>query len=121
AGWDGCLGIIDPAATCLQMYLVGVIANFEAVGQAYRYHVGDDRFVATDFVDQYVTFTDGGPVEHDLAPDNDEILREYARQDLALRLDIDPAAVAVDAFENVTWPDSCVGVYYKDALCGQAL
>ncbi len=49
------------------------------------------------------------PVVHDM------------RRDLAKRLGIESNDVSLKSFENVTWPNSCMGVYYPNATCLMAL
>src|SRR5690606_19434141 len=56
--------------------------------------------------------------------DVDEAQRDLQQQmleDLAEQLGVDVEVLSVASFQNVTWPDGCMGVYYKDALCSMAL
>jgi hypothetical protein len=46
---NGCLGVGRPNETCIQALIPGVLAELSAGGEAYRYHGGDGRIVATDF------------------------------------------------------------------------
>lgn len=43
------------------------------------------------------------------------------RRDLAKRLGIESGDVSLKSFENVTWPNGCMGVYYPNATCLAAL
>ena len=46
---------------------------------------------------------------------------EEARQDLAQRLGVSAAAIRVDSFERVDWPDSCLGLAAADEFCAQVI
>ncbi len=126
SGWDGCLGVVDPAASCLQMFLVGTIATFDVGGPAshvmYRYHVGDGRFVATDFLGEGITITDGVPVPAEMTLDANAMLAEYVRQDLALRLGVDVEEVKVTSNLPVLFSNLCLGFQASpDQACAEAL
>lgn len=126
AGWDGCLGVVDPAASCLQIFLVGTIATFDVGGPAshvmYRYHIGDGRFVATDFLGEGITITDGVPVPAEMTLDANAMLAEYVRQDLAPRLGVDIAEVQVTSNLPVLFSNLCLGFQSSpDQACAEAL
>jgi hypothetical protein len=72
AGWDGCLGVEVEDQVCTMQFIPGLIAIIEADGKDYRYHFGDDRFIATDFVEG--TAVDGVPVDEDMQLNVDQLL-----------------------------------------------
>ncbi len=122
AGWDGCLGIIDPAGICTMQYIVGVVALFEADGETYRYHVTGDEFVATDWRREGTTVADNPITDVSLMPNGPAILAEYARHDLALRLGVDVNKIVVANNLPVTFMDLCLGFSTsEDEICAQAL
>jgi hypothetical protein len=105
---DGCLGVINPAATCIAALTDGYLAFLGAPdGKAYRYHGGDDRFIAVDFEEGITGVTE--PLAMDPQA---EIIA-----DLAGRLGLDSSVITVQSFENVTWADGCLGVIRPAALC----
>lgn len=99
--WDGCLGIAATGQACTQVAVPGIIARFEASGRTLRYHLAGARYL--------------GPVETSAAspgaPDaatarGDQLeatLAYYARADLALRENVDPTDITVDA----SFPGAC--------------
>lgn len=44
-----------------------------------------------------------------------------AEKDLALRLGISQSAVAVKGAEEIDWPDACLGLPDKEAVCAQVI
>ena len=113
---DSCLGIANPAASCLAAIHPGVIILLSDGETQYRYHAGgidgNWHMVAISFEEGEVT-----------AEIDDEVveLQDKIREDLAERLGIDVELVSVVSFQNVTWADGCIGVHFPDALCSQAL
>jgi hypothetical protein len=100
---DACDSVIVDGAV---VFLVG------GDGLTYRYHVGGNGVIATDFVDGEITFEPNPAVR---------VQQQLMREDLARRLDVPLGEVGVVSYRLVTWPDGCLGVYLPDALCSQAL
>lgn len=121
AGWNGCLGVVVEDQPCTEMLVGGLIIHFQAANDSYRYHVGGDRFIATDFVDGDVT--DGIPLdEPELHPDTNALLATYVRGDLALRLGVEVDDVVIEQLQPVTFPDLCLGFEHEQGqACAQAL
>jgi len=118
-GWDGCLGVVVENGVCTEIFIAGTIANFGVEEKTYRYHIGDGRFIATDFAEGGVQ--DGIPLDGDMVPDSDKMLSDYLRGDLALQLDVDIDDVKVASFEHVKWSDGCIGVHHPAASCLQGI
>lgn len=72
AGWGGCLGIEVEGQACTAQFIPGLVAIMKADGKDYRYHFGDDRFIATDFVEG--TAIDGLPVDDELKLNVDHLM-----------------------------------------------
>lgn len=53
--------------------------------------------------------------------DDSQTVQRDMRRDLAGRLGVDIETVSIQSFENVTWPDGCMGVHYAYATCLAAL
>lgn len=123
AGWDGCLGIVYEGEPCLEVLVAGYLAFFHAgpgEGAPYRYHFGGDSYVAVDFYDGELS--DGIPVPPELRVDIHALLAAYARHDLALRLDLEPGAIAIAAIVPVKFPDGCMGFLPPgDVMCTEAI
>ncbi len=109
AGWDGCLGVIEPNKACTQIFLGGVIARFHQGDRFFRYHLGGGRFIATDFLPGKPRIEDGSPVPPEIAADLNALLAGYARGDLALRTRGDVEQVSTTAITPVDFPDTCLG------------
>lgn len=119
AGWDGCLGVYEPDTACTEQFIAGAIAHFEAEGERYRYHLGDGRFIATDFVEGDVQ--DGMDVQSELRPDTVAMMNRYVRGDLALRKDVEPAEITTTVLAPVTFSDGCLGFEEGSSGCDDAL
>jgi hypothetical protein len=46
---------------------------------------------------------------------------ELMRGDLADRLDVDPSTISLASYQEVTWPDACIGVTREGQICAQSL
>lgn len=120
---DGCMGVHYPYATCLAALTDGFVAILsDAEGQTYVYHGSRLDFVAVSFLDTDEAII-GGPVgeEPDAPAGRVADPRWAVRQHLSEALGLDFEDVALESFEEVQWPDGCRGVYFKDALCTQAI
>lgn len=121
AGWDGCFGVRLPGAVCTEQFVAGVIAFFEAGDERHRYHLVGDAIIAASFIDG-VTLDDGSAVAPELQTDLVGLLAGYAHGDAALRLQIDPDEVAVEAIAPVTFSDGCLGfVPHGQDVCDSAI
>jgi hypothetical protein len=118
AGWDGCLGVIEPNQPCTMQFIAGLIAFFEADGESYRYHIGGDRYVGP--VDPEKA-DDGAPVDPGMAADRYAFLAEYARQELALRLGVTVADLDIAFVIPTEFGDGCLGFAPDNARCAQLL
>ncbi len=120
AGFDGCLGIEVEGQACTQQLISATVALFQAEGETYRYHIGGEQIIATDFVDGEVT--DGVPLDDELRPDTNAYLAAYARGDLAIRLGVDVEAVTVEMVQPVTFPNLCLGFEeHPGQMCAEAI
>lgn len=63
----------------------------------------------------------GGTAASGPGADDSQTVQRDMRRDLAGRLSVDIEKVPIQSFENVTWPDSCMGVHYPYATCLAAL
>jgi hypothetical protein len=63
----------------------------------------------------------GGNGANGPSADDSQTVQRDMRRDLAGRLGADIETVSIQSFENVTWPDSCMGVHYSYATCLAAL
>lgn len=114
AGFDGCLGVYLPDSACTMQLFGGYIAVFEANGKEWRYHFGGDNWVATEPQPAGARIDDGVELDAMLMPDFVAILADYARHDVALQDDVDPADAVVERLvpnicastDNCTVPDS---------------
>lgn len=118
AGWDGCLGVIEEDQVCTEIFIAGLIATFEAEGKSYRYHIGGDRFVGPVEPEKA---DDGVPVEPGMAADRQALLAEYARQELALRLDMDVDELRIVHVVPALFGDGCLGYVPDNVRCAQLL
>lgn len=109
AGWDGCLGVYEPDAACTQQFIGGLIVYFDHGDERYRYHIGGDRFIATDFVPDGWRIDDGLDVPSEISPDMSRVLTAYVRNELAHRLGIDAEEVVVEAVVPAGFSSSCIG------------
>ncbi len=107
-----CLGFERPDTACAEMPAPGFIIELEAAGKAYRYHVSEFGFVATDFEQGRRTVE----LPRDVAS-----VQQAMRADLASRLGVGPDQVSVYSFRVVTWRDGCLGVHRPGEACTQAL
>jgi hypothetical protein len=106
---DGCLGVIRIDTTCIAALTDGYIAMLTGPdGKAYRYHGGDESFVAVDFEEYVVGLQD---------PVVGARLEDQMRADLANRLGVDEADVTIAEIRPATWSDNCLGIIRIDALC----
>ena len=48
-------------------------------------------------------------------------LQRAMRQDLARRLNVDLQSISIIGYEQVTWPDSCLGIQRPGTVCAQVL
>lgn len=119
AGWDGCLGVKEEREACTMVFIGGLIAWFQVGGEEYRYHIGGHRYVAASFGTG--TVEDGAPVPADIRADVGAVLGEYARWDLALRLNISDDSVVTTAIVPVTFPNLCLGFERPNAVCAEML
>ncbi len=111
---DGCMGFVPAGVDACDSVIVdgSVVFLFGGDGKTYRYHVGGNGVIATDFEDGEITFEPNAAVR---------VLQQLLREDLARRLSVPVEQVEVLSYRLVTWPDGCLGVYRPDALCTQAL
>jgi hypothetical protein len=108
-----CLGFLaDPEQMCAEALAKGAIVILGYDGESFRYHVSAYGIVAVSFEEGETTI--------DLDQDTSDV-QEKIRKDLAKRLGVDLEKVSVLSFRSVQWPDGCQGVYFKDALCSQAI
>lgn len=126
---DSCLGIAHPAILCA----AGVVDGYRAVLKAdgkdgeYLYHGAlNGPYVAAWALNPGDGYIIGEPLPSDPGQgdgDGGRIKepRQAMREDLAEKLGVDLDDVDIEDFDDVTWPDGCVGVYRNDALCTQTL
>ena len=120
---DSCMGVHYPYATCLAALTDGFVAILsDAEGQTYVYHGSRLDFVAVSFLDADEAII-GEPVSEEPDAPGGRVAdpRWAVRQHLSEALGVAFEDVAIDSFEEVQWPDGCLGVYFKDALCTQAI
>jgi hypothetical protein len=111
---DGCMGFVPADVDACDAVIVegAVVFLLGGDGNTYRYHVGGNGVIATDFEDGEITFEANPAVR---------VQQQLMREDLARRLSVPTEQVGVLSYREVTWPDGCLGVYLPDALCSQAL
>lgn len=119
AGWDGCLGVKVEGRACTMLFIGGLIAWFDVGGKEYRYHIGGAQFVAASFADG--TLEDGAPVPPEIRADLGAVLGDYARWDLALRLNVSEDSVVTMAIAPVVFPSLCLGFERPDIVCAEML
>ncbi len=120
---DSCMGVHYPYATCLAALTDGFVAILsDGRGQTYVYHGSRLDFVAVSFLDGDEALI-GEPVGDEPEAPGGRVAdpRWAVRQHLSEALGIAIEGVTVESFEEVQWPDGCRGVYFKDALCTQAI
>ncbi len=110
----GCMGFLpDGQDVCTDAEVDGaVVFLLGADAKTYRYHVGANGVIATDFVKGRITFEPNAAAR---------VSEQLLRDDLALRLNVAVAEIEVVSYRLVAWPDGCVGVYRQEAVCAQAL
>jgi hypothetical protein len=111
---DGCMGFVPASVDACDSVIVegAVVFLLGADGKTYRYHVGGNGSIATDFEDGEITFEPNAALR---------VQQQLLREDLAGRLQVGVEQIGVLSYRVVTWPDGCLGVYRTDALCTQAL
>ena len=120
AGWDGCLGLLVEGEACTEQFIGGYIAFFgRGEGPPFRYHLGGARFLAVDFLDGEVS--DGSAVPAEIQTDFEAVLAAYARKDLGLLLEIDPATITIEAVVPAQFSDSCIGFAQAGQACDDAI
>lgn len=110
AGWDGCLGVRIPGRPCTELFVAGAIAIFRVDDREARFHLAGDRAIGPIVANDHVQIDDGLPLPPDLALDTFRWLAGYAAGDLALRLGLNPDAVAVIAIVPAPF-DGCLGFH----------
>jgi hypothetical protein len=101
-----------------------MIAWFQVDGaeDLYRYHLGGDGVYATDFLAADTIVDDGNSLSDDLFVDVHARLAAYARDDLALRLQVDAEDVAATAIVPTLFNNGCIGFAHADPRgCDDAL
>ena len=124
---DSSLGCPEPGEGYLPVLMDGYLIQFEAKGEVYQYHSGEDLepFLCEDPQEPY----DDRLVERDaelskpteevslekkdpiLTPDDpvSQRLVKYAKEDLSARLEISTESIELVLFEEVTWSDGSLG------------
>lgn len=118
AGWNGCLGVIKPDQACTEQFIAGFIAVFETPSGQLRYHIGGNAFAGPVNPEQA---SDGAPVDPEMRSDHIRLLAEYARQEVALRLDVEAKDLAIAYIVPVEFGDGCLGYAPDNARCTQLL
>lgn len=76
---------------------------------------------AITVVSAVAAFDGNNGATNDNGTDSSQTVQQAMRRDLARRLGVDVEKVSIGSFEDVTWPNSCMGVYYPNATCLAAL
>jgi hypothetical protein len=114
AGFDGCLGVIDPLALCTEIFISGHIAIFEVDGAQYRYHFGGGEWVGP--LDPGEA-GDGFPVPAEMRSDLNRLLAEYVRQEFAVRSGQDVEDVVIAWIAPTTFGNACLGYQTDGENC----
>lgn len=115
AGWDGCMGIVEPGKACASLFGAGIVAIFEANGTDLRYHLMGTKWAGP--VDP-ARADDGSPLPDELAIDFRDLLSRYARHDWSLRTKVNPTSLVIEAVLPATTdpnaPDAYVQMTVRD-------
>lgn len=103
---DTCLGLGKPDQACGEMIVSGYRVLLSANGQLFEYHTNQDG-------SQIILSDNIIPLSSNPS--------ERLQQSLAARLVIPVTDVRLISFDEVTWPDGCLGIYEKDVACTEAL
>lgn len=111
---SSCMGFLpEGQSACTDAMVEGAVVFLVGPdAKTYRYHVGSNGAVATDFVKGRITFEPNPAVR---------VSEQLLRDDLARRLGVNVGLIDIVSYRLVTWPDGCVGVHRPDAICAQAL
>jgi hypothetical protein len=101
---DGCLGLGGPAELCLMAITPGYAVTLEALGEQYAFR----------------TNLEGTAVREDFSVVSETAVN-MAREFLANRLGIPVEDVHVVEYEQVDWPDGCLGLGGPAELCLMAI
>jgi hypothetical protein len=96
-----CLGVQNPEMMCAQVITPGYRVLLNAADVQYEYH----------------TNADGGDVV--LAYSADAALIEHVVEATAVELKVSASMIDVVAVDAVEWPDACLGIAHRDAMCAQ--
>lgn len=115
AGWDGCLGLRIESEPCTEQFIGGYIAFFgRGAAPPFRYHLGGARFLDGEV-------SDGIAVPAEIRTDFEAALAAYAREDLALLLDIEARTITIEAIVPMQFSDSCIGFAQAGQACDDAI
>lgn len=112
AGWDSCLGFTtSPKQACMELFVGGYIARFQAGGKEWRYHIGGSQWVGP--VDPAKgTVNDGSPVPPEIQADLNSALARYVRAELEQLRSRETGIVVtavITAIAPVGMSGSCLG------------
>jgi hypothetical protein len=107
---DSCLGLGGPAESCAQAITPGWLVILRAPGDGVAYEV------RTDETGDVVRFQQSANPDIPLPGP-----AARAREQLAVDLGLGPELVAVLNYEQVDWPDSCLGLAGPDEMCMQVI
>jgi hypothetical protein len=107
---DGCLGLGEPDEMCTQAIVPGWLVVLRAPADDIVYEARTDQTGNT------VRFQQTADPGAELP-----IAAVRARQELAAQLGLGTEAVEVLAYEQVEWPDSCLGLPEPTEMCAQVI
>jgi len=112
---DSSLGCPKSGQGYLQVITPGFRIWLEAQGQTYEYHSDTRGNVVSCGEGQEPLPTDTPAGSGGGGSDNPMV--DLAKADLAKRLGIPPAQIALVKVENIDWPDSCLGIHQPGVAC----
>lgn len=109
---DSCLGVANPAESCLAVITPGYRVLLDVDGASYQVNTNLDGSSW-----RIIENLDTGSSE----PGTSEAALTAATEFLAQQLGVGPEAVDVLSVEAVDWPDGCLGVAASGQMCTEAI
>ena len=110
---DSCLGVQNPAESCLAVITPGYRVMLEVDGQLYQVNTNADGS-AWRVLEQPAQGQTGEPADPDSAV-------QAAKTLLAQQLGITESEITLASLEAVDWPNSCLGIDVPGRMCAQVI
>lgn len=107
---DGCLGAGRPDEICSQAIVDGFLVQLEADGVLYEYHTNQNGSLLRQA-------DPAGPKGEVIVPE----AVQKAQALLGQQLGINASQVGIIQFEQVDWPDACLGIEETGTICAAVI